>query len=362
MNLLNVINNRHNAVGFVSTWRTTTPNETIQLPTIVLYIVDWGDGTVTDNATSHEYLLAGDYVVKMSGYIADFRFAGLGDVSKIIDVSVIRGLRLQGANFQGCFNLDVTATEKPVFKSGSGVFIGCTNLVFNPSINLWDWSEITETTSMFLNAVNFNQFIDFTKMTSLTVCNTMFLNCESFDQIINLTNSPLLTMGQQLLNGCTNFNSEINISSPIISYLRFLRDCSSFNSPITVNTSQATSLKEFHRGNTVFNRPVIMDTAKVTDMREMYLNASAFNQDISDRDYSKITQMSNFMQGKGVEYHVSFMDNLYIKLDNAIGGLVFANMSNVNISFGTINYTSVGATARASLVSKGFIISSGIEV
>ena len=61
-------------------------------------------------------------------------------------------------------------------------------------------------------------------------------------------------------------------------------------------------------------------------------------------------------------YSTTNMDALYIKLDNAVGGLVFANMTNVNINFGTINYTAAGAAARASLVSKGFIIISGVQV
>jgi len=53
------------------------------------------------------------------------------------------------------------------------------------------------------------------------------------------------------------------------------------------------------------------------------------------------------------------MDNLYIKLDQ---DLIFANMVNINLVFGSINYTAAGAAARANLVSKGFIITSGIQV
>ncbi len=72
-----------------------------------------------------------------------------------------------------------------------------------------------------------------------------------------------------------------------------------------------------------------------------------------------VTNMLGFMQFKGSGYDVNYMDSLYIKLDQ---DLVFANMVNVNISFGSINYTSAGASARASLVSKGFVITSGGQV
>jgi len=69
------------------------------------------------------------------------------------------------------------------------------------------------------------------------------------------------------------------------------------------------------------------------------------------------------MDGKtSLDYNASFYDDLLIKWDNSVGGLVFANMVDINIGMSSIKYTIAGATAHASLVSKGFTITDGGQV
>ena len=112
------------------------------------------------------------------------------------------------------------------------------------------------------------------------------------------------------------------------------------------------------QGARVFNQPLNFDTSSADNMEQMFREARDFNQPINGWDFSNVTDMRDFMRSKS-NYDINYMDDLYIKLDQ---DLVFANMVNVDISFGTINYSSNGAAARASLVSKGFIITSGVEV
>ena len=106
MNLNKLISARHRGNQFISTWRTTTANETITLPTPTNYNVNWGDGTVTTNTNSHVYAIAGDYEIKIRGEITDFRFNNTGDKEKILEVSNFGRLYLVNACFFGCENLN----------------------------------------------------------------------------------------------------------------------------------------------------------------------------------------------------------------------------------------------------------------
>ena len=63
----------HAPAPFVTTWKTTTPDESIEIPVggaSGQYTVDWGDGTTTDAVTgdaTHIYTDAGTYTVSISG-------------------------------------------------------------------------------------------------------------------------------------------------------------------------------------------------------------------------------------------------------------------------------------------------------
>ena len=122
MNLNKLISARHRGDQFISTWRTTTANETITLPTPTNYNVNWGDGTSTTNANSHVYAIAGDYEIKIRGEITDFAFNNGGDKEKILIISKLNKLRFNEGSFYGALNLDITATDSPIIENGFNVF------------------------------------------------------------------------------------------------------------------------------------------------------------------------------------------------------------------------------------------------
>eukprot|EP00964_Phaeocystis_antarctica_P074575 scaffold45864_cov66-Phaeocystis_antarctica.AAC.2 len=56
---------------------------------------------------------------------------------------------------------------------------------------------------------------------------------------------------------------------------------SSFNQPLSLDTSSVTDMSSMFDSASVFNQPLSLDTSTVTDMRYMFWSASAFNQPLS---------------------------------------------------------------------------------
>ena len=299
--------------GFISTWRTTSPLETIQLPVVGLYEIDWGDGNITTTETSHEYLVAGQYTIEISDVVTDWRFNGVGDVTKILNVSNWGGFSspLLDRIFTKCSNLDITASDEVFLLTATAYFRECSSLV---NISPMDTSLVD---SFF----------------------TMFFKCNSFNSVVDFDTS----VG-------TNFGS-------------MLRECTVFNKAVTIDTSLATDMNAMFRQSPRYNQPITFTTPLVANMTGMFHSATDFNQPLDHLDFSSVTNISNFMAVKNdLNYSATNYDALLQKWDNAVGGLVFANMVNVNIGMGTIKYTAAAVVARDSLINKGFIIADGGQV
>ena len=399
---------------FISTWRTTTANETITLPTPTNYEVDWGDGTSTTNANSHVYSIAGDYEIKIRGSITDFAFNNGGDKVKILQISRLNKLRINEGSFYGALNLDIIATDLPIIENGFNVFRGNSSLLYNNSINDYDVSNITDLTNFFFGCTNFNQninnwFIDnkidlggtFRGCTNFNqplnnwnvlnvqfmnnlfyACtnfnqdisnwnvenvrrfNQCFLNCTNFDQPLNSWNTLSCVDSALMFYNCTNFNKPLNnwVTTSFVNMSFMFFGCTNFNQNINGwDTQNVNTLYRTFRLCTNFNQPLNnWDTSKVSDMVECFYFCTSFNQNVSDWSFVSVTNMSSFMLGKTEnDYDANYLSDLLIKLDQ---DLVFANMVNVNLGFGTIKYDSTGVTAYNSLISKGFIITSGGQV
>src|SRR5665213_2230612 len=84
------------------------------------YDVDWGDGTTSaalTTSTTHTYAAAGTYTIRISGTFASIYFNGGGDCRKLLTVSqwgTAMNWQSFTSSFNGCNNLDVTATDVPI--------------------------------------------------------------------------------------------------------------------------------------------------------------------------------------------------------------------------------------------------------
>ena len=151
---------------FITTWQTTTADESITLPLISSgtydFTVDWGDGssdTITahdDLAREHSYATAGEYEVVIDGACEGWNFFDVpASKDSIVNVKNWGDLRLGGSApsaFRGCGNLDVTATDAPDLAGVNSlnlIFWQCGSMVGSPAFSAWDVSGVDNLRSVF---------------------------------------------------------------------------------------------------------------------------------------------------------------------------------------------------------------------
>ena len=212
---------------FVTTWQTTSANESIIIYTnstdfTYNYNVDWGDGNTSllqAGDVTHSYEAAGTYTVKISGDFPTFSVVGVNDFN---NASKLKSVESWGDNewlsmrnmFSRASNLEIVATDVPdlseVIDMG-GMFSFTTD--FNSDISNWDVSDVVNMESMFRLATSFNQDIGSWDVGAVTNMEFMFsgaspfsqdlsdwdtanvTNCNSFSSNSSLTNAQLPTLG-----------------------------------------------------------------------------------------------------------------------------------------------------------------------
>lgn len=102
----------------------TSSSTSIALPVSGTFNVDWGDGntqTITGAAyttpTTHDYGVAGNYVIKISTGLTRIQFGGGGDKLKALELQNFGAIVLSTlyTAFSGCSNLIITATDTARF-------------------------------------------------------------------------------------------------------------------------------------------------------------------------------------------------------------------------------------------------------
>ena len=147
---------------FVTTWRTTTMNERITIPTFpgeaYTYDIDWGDGNADRGQTvaaTHIYAMADDYEVRIIGDFPRIYFNDAGDKEKIIAINqwgAQKWTSMQNA-FHGAANLAGQASDTPDLSqvtNMSRMFEGASK--FNQDIGGWNVRDVTEMFRMFAGA------------------------------------------------------------------------------------------------------------------------------------------------------------------------------------------------------------------
>ncbi len=295
-------------IPFVTTWQTTSPNESITVPTTGTgynYTVDWGDGTVdtvTTGSAIHSYTIPGIHTVAISGDFPRIYFNNTGDKDNILSVE-----RWGDIAWQNMAN----------------AFMGATNLQIN-ALDVPDLSQVLDMSFMFAGAISLNQNIGSWNVSTVTNMLGMFSGAYSFNQDIGNWDVSSVTNMQNMFSGASSFNQ--NISG--------------------WNVGSATNMNSMFFGASSFNQNIATwDVSSVTDMSYMFSLASAFNQDIGVWDVSATTNMigifslaSSFNQNIGdwQVHNVQYMAFMFFnapQFDQNLGGWDVRNVRNMNDMF-----------------------------
>jgi len=323
---------------FITTWETTSDNQSIIIPTnpafTYNYTVDWGDGNTSTNQTGnaqHTYGSAGTYLVSITGAFPAIYFNVVGPFNPALSANRnrIKTVEQWGNNswqsmnnaFSGCSSLVITATDTPNLSSVTDMslmFYQATNLTvdasawnvsnvtlmpalfnqadnFNSDIGNWDVSNVTNMSSMFYEAGNFNQDIGNWDVSSVTNMSRMFNRAFAFNQDITNWDVSNVTDMSAMFEQAFVFNQNIgnwDVGNVTNMNSMFLRN-PVFNQPIgNWNVSNVTDMGEMFQ-DTIFNQPLgTWDVSSVTTMTSMFEDAVSFDQDISNWDVSNVTDMS----------------------------------------------------------------------
>ncbi len=221
---------------------------------------------------------------------------GNWDVSK---VTRMNGMFSTG--FPGNFNNGGSSSINNWNVSGvtdmSSMFLG--QVTFNQPLSGWNVSNVTNMASMFLmptsSTNNFNQPIGNWDVSKVTNMGSMFRATSSFNQPLSGWNvSKVTNMSSMFIR--TIFNKNIgnwNVSG--VTDMSLMFSTSSFNNEGSPSisgwtTSNVTNMGSMFSQNPSFNQPIgSWNTSKVTNMSQVFVNCTAFNQNIGNWDLSKTT-------------------------------------------------------------------------
>ncbi|MDO5972161.1 BspA family leucine-rich repeat surface protein [Flavivirga aquimarina] len=302
---------------FITTWETTTANESITIPTEGTgynYTVNWGDETtdvdLKGNAT-HTYALAGTYTVTISEDFPRIHFNNSGDKLKIQTIENWGTQTWESMEnaFYGCENLQINATDPPDLSyyniSLSNMFRGVSN--FNQDIGNWDVSSVTSMKNMFRGASSFDGNIGNwnSQVGNVKDMEGMFDGATRFNQDIKDWDVSMVTNMTHMFRGASSFNRNLlNWSNDVrnVKYMEGMFDgATAYNQSMKDwNVSGVTNMKHMFRGASKFNGSLenwYSFVRNVENMEGMFDGAEDFNRDLISWNVSSVTNMKHMFRG-----------------------------------------------------------------
>lgn len=166
---------------------------------------------------------------------------------------------------------------------------------FNADISHWDVSSVRDMSQMFDIAYDFNADLSYWDVSNVKDMSRMFYNARSFNSDISGWDVSSVTNMSEMFADAFSFNQNLNSwdVSSVTNIWRMFYRASAFNGDISSwNVSGITSLSEVFMGATAFNSDISnWDVSNVTTLYQTFASASAFNSDISNWDVSSVMSM-----------------------------------------------------------------------
>ena len=383
------------------------------------FFIDWGDGTAKQNITSyndpnknHTYSSPGIYTITVTGLISGWRSMPDRTITtnadaraKLVSIDQMDGLQILNpstpnttmtdvedvfaylANLTGLpgdfLNVDSSGFFERMFNSSS--LVGTQPI---PQISGWDMSKVQDMKYFWLNTPNFNENIGAWDVGNVHDFEGTFYNCTAFNNggssdINNWDTSSATLMSQMFYNASafnqpvgdwdvssvremhsmfkgTSFNNggSSNISgwnpSSCINFNQLFNG-TPFNQPIGSWDTSSGKYFGYTFHNSSFNQPIGGWNMGSAGSIGFMLASTPFDQDLGSWNVTGVYHAPNFMYG------VTLSTSNY---DSLLQGWAPQSVYNgVSINFGNSRYSAgSAASARATLVSKGWTISDGGQV
>ena len=281
------------AGAFVTTWRTTSADESITLPLVGTDItINWGDGNTTAGVSTpvdHTYNTAGDYTVQITGGLTWFHLNNAADASKLVSLDqwgTASWASMENA-FSGASNMVYNAGDAPDLSGVtdmSNMFDSAT--AFDGDLSSWDVSSVTDMFGMFAVATSFNQTLNAWDVSSVTEMNDMFHNAASFNQPLNAWDVSSVTYMNDMFHDAASFNQPLNAwdVSSVTSMTCMFLNAHAFNQPLNAwDVSSVSNMNCMFYGATSFDQPLnAWDVSSVIAMNDMFAGATSFDQNLAN--------------------------------------------------------------------------------
>ena len=308
---------------FVTTWRTTSPNEWIIVPVggaTGVYTVDWGDGRTTANVTGnqiHSYKKAGTYTVAITGnferiYLNGHAFNPPSKLSSIEQWGDIKWSSM-GSAFKGARNMIYNADDIPDLSGVTDIsYMFHNTRSFNGDLSAWDVSGVTDMSGMFHNTGSFNGDLSAWDVSNVRDMAWMFYYASSFDGDISAWDVSGVTDMSYMFHNTGSFNGDLsawNVSNVRDTAWMFSH-ASSFDGDIHAwDVSGVTDMNHMFSDTSPFNGDLsAWDVSNVTNMGGMFADTSHFNGDLSSWDVSGVTDMSDMFASASFNGNLSAWD------------------------------------------------------
>ncbi len=311
---------------FVTTWKTTSPNQTIRIPVNVhsggTLTIDWGDnGTTTtvnsNGVQSHTYATAGSYHVTMAGDLSRINLGGSGSTPTLLH-SINQWGDIQWSTmtyaFSGASKMTYNATDAPDLSQVTDMSRMFKNTyAFNGDLSTWNTSSVTNMVNMFQKAHKFNGDISTWNTSSVTNMSRMFEEAHKFNGDISDWNTSSVTNMAAMFQDAPKFNRDLSDwdTSSVNTMYSMFNGAHKFNGDLSDwNTSSVYVMSHMFQHARVFNADISGWNVSLTgSMNSMFLHARAFNADISGWDTSSAVYMRNmFYAAKSFNQDISGWD------------------------------------------------------
>ena len=227
--------------SFISRWKTdnlssgSSGANQIKLPLessgTYDFTVDWGDGSLdtikawNDPNATHTYENPGIYNLSIKGTLNGFRFAESGDRLKLLRISQFGKLRLGngGQYFAGAQNLTINTRDLLDLSETTSLhqaFRGCSSLLTIPSIEIWDTRKVVDMSGLFQDATQFNPNIENWNVSNVTNMTDILLNTAlsqtNYDALLQAWSTQNVKPNVMFSAGTTKYSSSSQAARDIL--------------------------------------------------------------------------------------------------------------------------------------------------